>query len=368
VVSEVSEVSDLLLQPPLGGPSRTCFALDRDGKQGKTETEHLGGEIIRKSLTSLTSLTTDPIALGTARRYLAGLADLGATLFVTTDGLVAWRPQRGVLTRDDKRAIVAHQDLLVRVLGGNPMQPFPLPTTPAGDRVAVVGSRPRCWPEPAAVRAAVEALVDAMPDGTTVVTGGADGVDAWAEGAARRRGLSVAIHPADRQRHGRRAGYVRNVEIVEDADRVVAFHGVDPKTERPSGGTAITVGLAGEAGKLDRVVTWDEIAATLPVKPAYTARQAALVADVRDRARRLAAARTPQARGALLRTMTGPVDVLRAEVVATADWLSVAWAWLDGHQNRPDATKHEERYLGVLCAYEGMSDALREATEALPCS
>lgn len=117
--------------------------------------------------------------------------------------------------------------------------------TPA-ERVAIVGSRR--WPDPAVVRSAVRSFVDALPAGTVVVSGGAAGVDTWAEQAARRRGLAVVVIRADWRRLGRRAGYVRNAEVVERSDRVVAFwDGVSP-------GTGHTVRIARRRGRSVQVV------------------------------------------------------------------------------------------------------------------
>lgn len=328
-----------------------------------------------------------PIALVTARRYVAGLTALGAQLWVAQDGTIDYRPRRGLLRREDKAAIKAHAALIAAALGSEHMRlplkdepadaqgapvlppphaepPAPAPTASA-QRVAIVGSRPRAWPEPSAVRAYVAAIVADLPDGTTVVSGGAEGVDSWAVEAAQARGLPFVVHHAAWSDQGNRAGALRNAAIVADADRVIAVHGIDPKTGELSAGTHIGVTMAQQAGKLDRVVTWDEIAATLPTKPTYTARQAALVADVGDRTRRLRAATTPQGRAAVLRTMTEPIDALRGEVERTEAWLVEADAWLSRHRSRQDAPELEDRWLGTYHACDGMRDVLRDATGAL---
>jgi hypothetical protein len=319
----------------------------------------------------------DPRALATARHYVAGLERLGARLWVTPAGVIDWRPRRGVLRREDKAAIKAHAALIAAALGSEHMRlplrgelPAPEPTpapelTPTGERVAIIGSRPRAWPHPDAVRDYVAALVADLPAGTVVVSGGAEGVDTWAVDAAKTRGLPFVVHPADWQAHGRSAGAIRNAAIVADCDRLIALHGIDPKTGELSAGTNITVTMARQAGKLERVVTWEEIAAGLPEPPNYTSRQAALVADVQDRTRRLTAATTPQGRAALLRTMPGPIASLRGEIDQTETWLTEADVWLSRHQGRQDVAKHEDRYLGTLRAYEGMQDCLRAATAAL---
>jgi hypothetical protein len=67
-------------------------------------------------------------------------------------------------------------------------------------------------------------LESVLPEATsTIVSGGARGVDTLAENFARQRGLKTIIHYPDYKRYGRRAPLVRNSLIVEDADQVIAF-------------------------------------------------------------------------------------------------------------------------------------------------
>jgi hypothetical protein len=84
-------------------------------------------------------------------------------------------------------------------------------------RVAVVGSRD--FPNPDVVAAYVRLL----PRDTVIVSGGARGVDQWAEEAAQRYGLQTKIFHADWEGLGHRAGPIRNAEIVAVADRLDAF-------------------------------------------------------------------------------------------------------------------------------------------------
>ena len=59
--------------------------------------------------------------------------------------------------------------------------------------------------------------------GDVVVTGGARGVDQAAESWARSQGLEVEVHLPDYARYGRAAPHVRNRQIVESCDLVVAI-------------------------------------------------------------------------------------------------------------------------------------------------
>jgi hypothetical protein len=107
-------------------------------------------------------------------------------------------------------------------------------------KVAIVGSRN--YPHPESVIRFVEQLAAKYPD-AIVVSGGARGVDSIAEEAAERSGLSTLIFPADWARHGRRAGYLRNEDIIAAADIVVGFW------DGESRGTQHSLDLAIRAGK-----------------------------------------------------------------------------------------------------------------------
>lgn len=57
---------------------------------------------------------------------------------------------------------------------------------------------------------------------TEVVSGTCRGVDRLGERWARNHGISIARFPADWYRHGRSAGYKRNIEMAQYADALVA--------------------------------------------------------------------------------------------------------------------------------------------------
>jgi len=66
-------------------------------------------------------------------------------------------------------------------------------------------------------------FVQTLPADTIVVSGGARGVDRVAAVAARARDLRVIEYLADWDRLGRRAGFLRNLEVVRRCDRMAAF-------------------------------------------------------------------------------------------------------------------------------------------------
>lgn len=103
-------------------------------------------------------------------------------------------------------------------------------------RVAVVGSRD--YPSLGEVRR----YVRAQPPDTTIISGGARGVDRVAAYEAQCCGMAIEVYPADWAK-GKSAGFQRNATIVERCTEVAAFW------DGVSKGTAHTIKLAQRAGK-----------------------------------------------------------------------------------------------------------------------
>ena len=81
-------------------------------------------------------------------------------------------------------------------------------------KVAVIGSR----------NLNVSNLADYLPAGTTeIVSGGAKGIDTCAREYALSHDLKLTEFLPDYERYGRGAPLRRNIEIIEYADRVLAF-------------------------------------------------------------------------------------------------------------------------------------------------
>jgi len=77
----------------------------------------------------------------------------------------------------------------------------------------------------------VRYYVESLPPETTIVSGGARGVDRTAEQTARACGLTVVVYHANWEQYGKSAGMIRNQQIIEAADAVVAFwNGTSPGT------------------------------------------------------------------------------------------------------------------------------------------
>ncbi len=97
-------------------------------------------------------------------------------------------------------------------------------------------------PEPAIIEK-LQVLFNAHPQATWVV-GGAIGFDTIVENFARKNGLKTIIYKPDYQAHGRGATFVRNRQIVDKSDLMVAFF-----DGRSTGGTGYTVKYAQKQGK-----------------------------------------------------------------------------------------------------------------------
>lgn len=64
------------------------------------------------------------------------------------------------------------------------------------------------------------------------IVGGAPGVDTWAEEVITHRGATIKVYPADWNKYGKYAGYLRNKQMVDVADSCLAiWDGKSPGTK-----------------------------------------------------------------------------------------------------------------------------------------
>jgi len=84
-----------------------------------------------------------------------------------------------------------------------------------------------------------------------VVSGGAKGSDKLGERYAKERNLPLKIFLADWTSLGKRAGFVRNVEMAEYADALIAFWDGNSK------GTKHMIDTAKEKGLPVKVITYN---------------------------------------------------------------------------------------------------------------
>jgi len=76
-----------------------------------------------------------------------------------------------------------------------------------------------------------------------IVSGGAKGADSLAESYAKNRYIPYTVYPANWRKHGKGAGFIRNSQIANDCDALLAF------PTKNSVGTYDTVDKAKKAGK-----------------------------------------------------------------------------------------------------------------------
>ena len=81
----------------------------------------------------------------------------------------------------------------------------------------------------------------------TIVSGHCSGVDLMGERYAKENGLGLEIFPADWDKYGRAAGPIRNKQMVEVSDYVIAFW------NQKSRGTKSLIAYARELNKPIRV-------------------------------------------------------------------------------------------------------------------
>ena len=93
-----------------------------------------------------------------------------------------------------------------------------------------------------------DAMKQYLSDISWVVSGGAPGADSVAEKWAKENKKMLTIYPADWLNLGKKAGYVRNTDIVKNSDMIIAFW--DGKSK----GTKHTIGLAQKMGKECKII------------------------------------------------------------------------------------------------------------------
>jgi len=92
--------------------------------------------------------------------------------------------------------------------------------------IAIVGSRHWPWQQIGVIKYRIGQIAVqffGMTEDITIISGGALGVDSWAEHIAKEFGFQTRTYPADWDKHGKAAGYLRNEEMVKAADIVIAF-------------------------------------------------------------------------------------------------------------------------------------------------
>lgn len=84
----------------------------------------------------------------------------------------------------------------------------------------------------------------------TIVSGGARGADKLAERYAKDKGYGLIVIPAEWDKHGKGAGYIRNKQMVDISNYVIAFW--DGKSK----GTKHSIDIAKKQNKPIRVIRY----------------------------------------------------------------------------------------------------------------
>jgi hypothetical protein len=115
-------------------------------------------------------------------------------------------------------------------------------------RVIIAGSR-------TATRANVDAALKSCPFSVSLVLSGcARGADTFGEMWATERGVPVEVYPADWKRLGKRAGVIRNEQMAERADALVAVWDGESRGTQHMIETAKSRGLLVHIHKVQKVV------------------------------------------------------------------------------------------------------------------
>ena len=99
----------------------------------------------------------------------------------------------------------------------------------------------------------MDKLLQNITDEIAVVCGEARGADTLGKKYALERGYHVYSYPAEWDTYGKRAGYMRNVTMAENADALVAFW------DGESRGTKHMIDIAKQYGLSVRIIRYKDL-------------------------------------------------------------------------------------------------------------
>lgn len=215
-----------------GRPSLRFPAGPRWGNPFRIGEQHpnTGGRIDRSEAVRLLE---EWILTGDEQRLLRSLDELRGAI------LGCWCARKGGLMARDPYA--CHGQVLLRLIERREEKAY----RDGQQRLVFCGS---CgWVHRRPIRAALSRL----PEGTIMVTGGARGADRVAEAEASRLGLEVEVYEPEWDRHGKRAGFLRNETMLNlpGAAGVRAF-----RTAEKNSGPDHMMRISREAGFPGRLV------------------------------------------------------------------------------------------------------------------
>ena len=114
--------------------------------------------------------------------------------------------------------------------------------------IGMVGARSR--DEPHDIQLCVAKFFELYEKGDKIVSGGCrKGGDRFAEIIAEKYDIPIKLHYPEWDKHGKAAGFIRNTNIAEDADVIIACVASDRK-----GGTEDTIKKAEKLNKRVEIV------------------------------------------------------------------------------------------------------------------
>ena len=87
-----------------------------------------------------------------------------------------------------------------------------------------------------------------IKDNLKIVSGGAKGADTLGERWAKENNIEILIYLADWNKYGKKAGFMRNYDIIKNCEAVIAFW------DGISKGTAHSLKLAKEQNKFIKII------------------------------------------------------------------------------------------------------------------
>ncbi|MFE4571376.1 DUF2493 domain-containing protein [Paenibacillus chitinolyticus] len=116
-------------------------------------------------------------------------------------------------------------------------------------KVIIAGSR--TFSDYEMLKRKLDSLLTLQPrNEIVIVSGAAKGADKLGERYATEKGYRISSHPADWDRHGNSAGYIRNEEMAKEANALIAFW------DGTSKGTKHMIDLAKKHGLQVRVISY----------------------------------------------------------------------------------------------------------------
>jgi len=91
-------------------------------------------------------------------------------------------------------------------------------------------------------------IEDNFIDITCIVSGGAKGADSLGERYAKEYNIPTKIFYPNWNLYGKKAGYLRNIDIIKNANQIIAFW------DGISSGTKSSINLAKEQNKIIKII------------------------------------------------------------------------------------------------------------------